>query len=227
MSFERAKTEENKQIRIQQIKDVAIKLFDTHEFHEITLAHIAKGTDFTRGNLYKYISSKEEIYLLITIDELNILLKEIKQKLNKDFSKKTGIFAEILASEIKKQTRFLKLFSILYSVLEKNACEEKLIDFEEKLDECRTKFTKILKTIFPSLEETQLRKFIEELFGFIIGFYSMFSLNEIQKEALKKAKTGYYPPDFEKILKEQIICILRNILYHSGEKVSSIPYRII
>ena len=69
MSFERAKTEENKQIRIQQIKDVAIKLFDTHEFHEITLAHIAKGTDFTRGNLYKYISSKEEIYLLITIDE--------------------------------------------------------------------------------------------------------------------------------------------------------------
>lgn len=227
MSFERAKTEENKQIRINQIKNVAVKLFDTHEFYEITLAHIAKGTDFTRGNLYKYISSKEEIYLLITIDELNILLKELKEKLNKDFSKKTGAFAEILALEISRQTRFLKLFSILYSVLEKNASEEKLIDFEEKLDECRIKFAKNLKIVFPSLTDTQIKKFIEELFGFIIGFYPMFSLNEIQKEALKKAKTGYYPPDFEKTLKEQIIYILRNILYHSGEKISPIPYRII
>ena len=91
----------------------------------------------------------------------------------------------------------------------------------------QNKIYKNLKIVFPSLTDTQIKKFIEELFGFIIGFYPMFSLNEIQKEALKKAKTGYYPPDFEKILKEQIICILRNILYHSGEKISSIPYRII
>ena len=47
------------------------------------------------------------------------------------------------------------------------------------------------------------------------------------KEALKKAKIGYYPPSFKKVLREQIISTLRNVIYHSGEKVSSIPYRLI
>lgn len=227
MDFERAKTEENKQIRIQQIKKVAVKLFDSCEFHEITLAHIAKGIDFTRGNLYKYISSKEEIYLMILLDEFDILLNELKIKLNKNFSKKPEEFAEILAEEIEKQNRFLKLFSILYSVLEKNSSEEKLIDFEERFDECRMRFGKIIKTVFPILEDIQVKKFFEILSCFIIGFYPMISLNNIQKEALKKAKTGYYPPSFRKVLKEEIISILRSVLYHSGEKVASIPYRLI
>ena len=113
MDFERVKTEEQRKIRIQEIKNAAIKLFDTHDFYEITLADIAKGTNFTRGNLYKYVSSKEEIYLLITIDEFNKLLVELKIKLNKDFSKKTDEFSEILAKEIEKQERFLKLFLLV------------------------------------------------------------------------------------------------------------------
>lgn len=227
MDFERAKTEENKQIRIQQIKNVAVELFDSHEFHEITLAHIAKGTDFTRANLYKYISSKEEIYLMIIIDEFQILLDELNINLNKDFSKKPEDFAEILVSEIEKQKRFLKLFSILYTILKKNCSEEKLIEFEEKFNLCRIRFEKIIKTAFPRLENIQIKKFFEDLSCFIIGFYPMTMLSDIQKEALKKAKTGYYPPSFKKILKEQVISILRNVLYHSGEKVASIPYRLI
>ena len=227
MDFERVKTEEQRKIRIQEIKNAAIKLFDTHDFYEITLADIAKGTNFTRGNLYKYVSSKEEIYLLITIDEFNKLLVELKIKLNKDFSKKTDEFSEILAKEIEKQERFLKLFSILYTNLEKNASEEKLIQFKEEFNLRQIKFIKILKKAFPSLEDIQARKFWEMLSCFIIGFYPLVSPNAIQKEALKKAKIVYYPPNFKKVLKEQIISTLRNTIYHSGEKISSIPYRLI
>ncbi|WP_303189165.1 TetR family transcriptional regulator [Fusobacterium ulcerans] len=227
MDFERVKTEEQRKIRIQQIKDAATKLFDIHDFHEITLADIAKGTNFTRGNLYKYVSSKEEIFLLVMIDEFNKLLVELKIKINRDFSKKTDEFSEILAKEIEKQDRFLKLFSILYTNLEKNASEEKLIRFKEELNYCQIKFIKIIKTAFPSLEEVQIRKFLEILSCFIIGFYPLVSPNDIQKEALKKAKIGYYPPSFKKVLREQIISTLRNVIYHSGEKVSSIPYRLI
>lgn len=227
MDFERVKTEEQRKIRIQEIKDAAIKLFDTHDFYEITLADIAKGTNFTRGNLYKYISSKEEIYLLVTIDEFNKLLIELKIKLNRDFSKKTDEFSEILAKEIEKQERFLKLFSILYTNLEKNASEEKLIQFKEEFNSCQIKFIKIIKRTFPSLEDVQIRKFLEILSCFIIGFYPLVSPNTIQKEALKKAKIGYYPPNLKKVLKEQIIYALRNVIYNSGEKVSSIPYRLI
>ncbi|MGF6907727.1 TetR family transcriptional regulator [Fusobacterium sp. PH5-44] len=227
MDFERAKTEEQRQFRIQQIKNVAIELFDNNEFHQITLSDIAKGMDFTRGNLYKYISSKEEIYLMIFIDEFTSLLKELKIKLNKNLSKEIDSFATILACEIEKQRRFLKLGSILYTNLEKNVSEDKLIDFMEKFDLSKGKFIKIIRVSFPRLEDFQIKKFLDFLFYFLIGFYPVTSLNKVQEEALKKAKTGYYPPNFQKILKEQIINILRNVVYHHSEKTSAIPYRII
>lgn len=227
MDFERAKTEEQRQIRIQQIKSVAIELFDKNEFHQITLSDIAKGMDFTRGNLYKYISSKEEIYLMIYIDEFDSLLKELKTKLNKNLSKEIDLFSSILAIEIERQKRFLKLFSILYTVLEKNVSEDKLIDFMEKFDLSKTKFLKIIKTSFPGLEDYQIKKFLDLLFYFIIGFYPITFLNKTQEEAIKKAKTGYYPPNFQKVLKEHIINTLRNVTYHPSEKTSYIPYRLI
>ena len=168
---------------------------------------------------------------LVSEGEVDDIIKKytdlLKIKINRDFSKKTDEFSEILAKEIEKQDRFLKLFSILYTNLEKNASEEKLIQFKEDLNYCQIKFIKIIKTTFPSLEEVQIRKFLEILSCFIIGFYPLVSPNDIQKEALKKAKIGYYPPSFKKVLREQIISTLRNVIYHSGEKVSSIPYRLI
>ncbi len=82
MAFERARSKENKEIRLGQIKEAAITLFDKIPYHEISLSKkIGKEINFTRGNLYKYISSKEDIYIYIIIDEFKSLLEEMEEKL--------------------------------------------------------------------------------------------------------------------------------------------------
>ena len=48
-NFIRAKSQENKNIRIQQIMDTTDKLFYEKTYHEITLTMIAKEMNLARG----------------------------------------------------------------------------------------------------------------------------------------------------------------------------------
>ena len=64
-NFIRAKSQENKNIRIQQIMDTTDKLFYEKTYHEITLTMIAKEMNLARGGLYKYVTSKEEIFAVL------------------------------------------------------------------------------------------------------------------------------------------------------------------
>ncbi|MFK4784408.1 TetR family transcriptional regulator [Fusobacterium sp. MFO224] len=226
MDFERVKNEEQRMIRVQQIKDAAVKIFDKSNYLDITLAEIAKETKFTRGNLYKYVSSKEEIYLLVLVDEFKELLKDLREKVDRKFSKEVDKFSNILAETINSYERFLKLYSILYTVLEKNASEEKLIEFKENFSGCMDELFSIIKIAFPELNITQIRKFMEILGCFIIGFYPLANPSPVQKEAFTKSSTGYYPSNFLKTLKEQIIFNLKNVTYSEG-KIFSIPYRLV
>ncbi|WP_163468679.1 TetR/AcrR family transcriptional regulator [Fusobacterium sp. IOR10] len=226
MDFERVKNEEQRKIRVKQIKDAAIKIFDKRKYLDITLAEIAKETNFTRGNLYKYVSSKEEIYLLVIADEFAQLVGDLQVKICKKFSKEVENFANILALTISEHERFLKLYSILYAFLEKNVSEEKLIEFKESFSEVMSEFVKVVQTAFPELNSKEIRKFIEILGCFVIGFYPLSNPDSIQKNAFIKSSTGYYPSNFVETLKEQIIFNLKNVTY-SENKIFSIPYRLV
>jgi len=227
MDFERAKTDEQRQVRIQEITRVAADLLDNYDYHLITLSNIAKGINFSRANLYKYIASKEEIYLILFIDEYEMFLNLLKKEIKQDFSKKTDTFAETLADIIGNQKRFLKLYSILYTIIEKNSSEEKLIEFNQKFKDCKEKYIRILKTAFPIMDKNRIIKFIELLDCFIIGFFPITSLSTVQVSAAQNANIGYYPPNLKKVLAEQIIFTLRNVTYYSRDKLSPIPYRLL
>ena len=75
--FIRAKSQENKNIRIQQIMDVTDRLFHEKTYHEITLSVIAEEVNLARGGLYKYVSSKEEVFLMIYLQKQDAMLKDI------------------------------------------------------------------------------------------------------------------------------------------------------
>ena len=66
--FIRARSPEQKEQRIAEIKEAADSLFRTRPYNEITLSTIAEQLSWTRANLYRYVSTKEEIYLQIAED---------------------------------------------------------------------------------------------------------------------------------------------------------------
>ena len=59
----RAVSPKQKEQRYLEIMDVTDELFKNHTYHEITLTKIAEELGWSRGNLYKYVDTKEEIFL--------------------------------------------------------------------------------------------------------------------------------------------------------------------
>ena len=63
MTWERARSEEQKEQRFSEIMAATASLYEKHRFEESTFVLIAKQEKFTRANLYKYFHSKAEIFL--------------------------------------------------------------------------------------------------------------------------------------------------------------------
>ena len=67
----RARSDEHKEERLSQIKEATAELFSTCPYSKITLTTIAEKLGWSRANLYKYVTTKEEIFLEISAEKMS------------------------------------------------------------------------------------------------------------------------------------------------------------
>lgn len=205
MEFQRARSDEQKEIRIQQISKAALGLFNEQKYDDITLAGIANNLSFTRANLYKYISSKEEIFLYVILEELkkwkeDVLLEyESLGKLDKkEFSVR---WAEIIYDH----KTLIETLSLLYTIIEKNVTVEKLTEFKKSLFYETEELVGIIIRIFPYMTQEAAFEFLQLQLFFATGLYPATNECENQKKALKAAGIPYITPDFVKTFADFIL----------------------
>lgn len=196
MEFDRVRNDEQRKIRVEQIKNAAIKLFDKVQFHEIDLAKIANETTFTRGNLYKYISSKEEIYLLVTLDEIKDWISDIKKTFRSEMTHEIQDFSHTWAQVLYRHQRLLKLISMLFTMIERNVSLEKLVDFKKQYSIATFELNNVVKTVFPSWDDKTINKFLQLQSHYLIGLFPYTSPTPIQKEAMEQSGINYKSLDF-------------------------------
>ena len=211
MAFERARNEENKKIRLEQIKTAAKKLFDELDYHEISLSKIGNEINFTRGNLYKYVKSKEDIYLYVIIDEMTNFVDDLESNLIKEEKLDTKILAHKWATILAKHPRYLKLFSILFTILEKNSNLDLLTDFKNQLVIIQTRMFAVFKHNIPEFNNDDIIKLIELYSAFIIGQYPICNPSDIQREATERSNFDYTFPDFIENFSEAPVLLINGI----------------
>lgn len=74
--------ERERLFRKQEIIDASVKLFAGKGFNNTTLDEIAASSEFGKGTIYNYFSSKEEIYSAI-VEDVSKNLKQIINRANK------------------------------------------------------------------------------------------------------------------------------------------------
>lgn len=211
MSFERARSKENKEIRLNQIKEAAIKLFDEKPYHEISLSNIGKEINFTRANLYKYVSSKEDIFLHVTLDEFRSAIDDAKKALIQENPLKSEVFCRIWAETLSEHDRFLKLLSLMFTVIENNVKIETLIDFKNSLYALIGEAYYVFQHNFPDMSEEEISKLLNIFFSMVIGTYPMASPTAIQKEATARSNYNYSFPSFSDSLSESMILVIKGM----------------
>ena len=211
LNFQRARSDEQKKLRMHQIMDATLKLYETQPFQKISLSNIAKELNFTRANLYKYVSTKEEIFLNIILREGESLSKNLETAFEGKENISLEEFATIWATVFYGNSRFIQLMAIMYSIIEKNVTLEYLIDFKKQFSEKMFILSFMMQKSLPKISEEVITQFLMMQMFYAMGLFPATNDNELQKEAIKVSGIPYKTPNFIEEFSKFIILTIKGL----------------
>lgn len=205
----RARSPEKKQERFNQIMEVTNDLFLKHSYHDITLTTIAKALNWSRGNLYKYVNTKEEIFLEIYLAKQEEFIDALKEAF--ELKKIDQVyFANKLSQCFDQHRLYLRYHNILSSIIETNVSVEKLADFKIKSYKQREYFFELLQVQCPHLSSKQVKMLFLTLMYHACGLDSHTHGTKLLEDAMALANLEIYYDDYCQLMSNFIIMCLNN-----------------
>jgi len=213
MDWVRARSDEQIEQRINEIVDATARLYEENRYEDITFAMIAKEADFTRSNLYRYFQTKEDIFLELMKQDIALWRKDILENFA-DGTPSLREVAEISVELILKHKRMVKLFTILFTLLEPNASLEALTAFKRKINEEIGMVAQFLSTVLPFPSVEAAAELLTAQSSLAIGTYPMMDLTPKQIEAMKTINLDTSPEYYRERLVHALELLLRGYLDH-------------
>lgn len=170
MNFLRAHGEEQKQQRVQQILDATAQLYDEIGYDKITFSKIAPRLNFSRINLYNYFSCKEDIFLLILVQEIKKLVDDAGKTFKTPYED-IDAFGYEWAALLLRHQRMLSLFSITNTIILAGATNEQHKAFRSDIYMEYCKLSKIAQHALPALSDSDAIRFIDLENSFALILY--------------------------------------------------------
>lgn len=203
-NFIRARNNEQKEFRINEIKTAADSVFGKNPYSEITLTTIAQQLGWSRANLYKYFSTKEEIYLALTEDKMEKYFVSLNAAFPENNKFSAEVAAEVWAGILNANQDYLRYVSILTSIIEKNVTVERLADFKKKYYSLMFSFCKKISETL-KISEDSAQKIFHDILMYSSASASNCEKNPLIQKALKIIKIEPSKLDFYKNLKNFIL----------------------
>lgn len=157
-NFKRARGEQEKAVRVEQIIEKTLALYETIGYDKITFSEIAKGMDFSRINLYHYFESKEDIFLEITRRESEAFLSDVRETFTGE-KRNADQFVKTWADLILRHARVVELYVLLNATVLRNVSEEKHRAFQAYLDRVFVETSYPVAQNFPMMSEKTALQF--------------------------------------------------------------------
>ena len=198
MGFQRARSEEQIQERIQEIVNAASVIFTSSGYDGLNFSNISEYTKFTRPNIYKYFKTKDEILLVILKEDLKSFVTSLVKSFK--FNKLYSLYeiSEIWTDTLMNHEKLLDIYALLFTVIEKNVSVEALSAFKKEALSAQLSLIDLVSQLFPNTRSDSITDFVSSHFTLAIGLYPMSKLNSLQIEAIKLAELSYTPVDFKK-----------------------------
>lgn len=169
--------------RTGQIKKVALKLFANEGYHSTSISEIAKRTNISKGLMYHYYNSKEELLKAIVMEGF----EQIKTSLYKYITQYSYItdlqlFIKTIFDLLENNVLYFKLFlRIILNQLNENSF------FFNELQYIVQPISKITTNFFQELgipdPENETELFLSTFLGITMKYQS--SINKVQLDKLQ------------------------------------------
>ena len=201
--FIRARSPEQKGQRLDQIKGAVRSQFAERPYHEITLTTIADELGWSRANLYKYVSTKEEVFLLLAQDEMAAYFDALLTALPEGcgFSRET--VAEVWAGIAGAHQEYFRLGDILSTIIETNVTVERLAEFKQAYYGHVARMAERLPLIL-GMRTERVDALLMAIYYHAVGFVSGCWSNPLITQALELAGIERPPIDFRAEMRDFI-----------------------
>jgi len=199
----RAVSVAQKEQRRQDILQSARELFTTNlDYDSLLMKHVAENISLTKGTLYLYFKTKEEVFLALYTEEFNLRFDVIDNLIEGYLaadSRENGIdtFLKIMTDSMLEQQTFLRLNSLLHTVLEQNIDLDSALVFKtllrDRLNATGAGVEKVLSFLNKG-QGTELLLMTHEL---MIGCFHASTPTPCLEEVLQRPDMIFMKLDFE------------------------------
>lgn len=201
--FMRARSSSQKEERMTEIKKAADAQFAEKPYHMITLTTIAEQLSWSRANLYKYVTTKEEIFLELTREKWDTYFTALRSAFPPRCGYSPEVASEVWAGILNADNGHLKYSAILPSIIETNVAIEKLAAFKKFFHQQTDAFTELLHLNFEFSQEKAYEIFMTIHYQ-AVGLYGYCNAGPLVEKALRMAEVNLIIPDFRERMKEFI-----------------------
>ncbi|HIY50510.1 MAG TPA: TetR family transcriptional regulator [Candidatus Olsenella avicola] len=201
--FIRARSPEQKGQRLEEIKGAVRRQFAERPYHEITLTTIADELGWSRANLYKYVSTKEEVFLLLTADEMDAYFNALLTALPEGCGLAPDTVAEVWAGIANAHQEYFRLGDLLTTIVETNVTVERLMAFKRAYYDHVAQMREHLPLIL-GIEPERVEPLLVAIYYHATGLVSGCWSNPLIAEALERLEIARPETDFRAEMRDFI-----------------------
>lgn len=213
MNWQRATTNEKKELRKDAIYSAAMLLFQNNGYDKVSFNGIAAEAGFTKSNLYRYFNSKEEIFLTIFSDLFEAWVDDCKSKLTKlEQEVNVETFATTWLESMQNKEEYLDLATLMLTSLERNSSFEQLVTFKRTAMNRLYELALEITRIYPQLSVPSAFKYLNISFAATTNYWAGATENPALTKVYQQDEFKILTPNFEQDLSFAIQIILRGLM---------------
>ena len=196
----RARTESDKMARSEAIIDAASDLFDKNDYHQITMAIIAREAGVAKGTVFNYFSTKEELFLSLTGKYFTLFFEKLTEILNRSgisVDRTPENLSVAIYEALDSQPQLLRIVVLLSGIIEKNVTYESLNKFKKALLRQIFSIGLLLEQHYRFIPSGSGKQLLMWSYGILIGFQTLANPEDIAQDIIEKENMELFSFDFK------------------------------
>lgn len=198
---QRATSDAQKQQRRTAVLTAAQDLFVKAGFFGVSMSMIAARAGVAKGTVYIYFETKEEVFLELSLQQLESWLSHLRQEL--EVARKpmeNPEFLNLVKKTFTERHSMYRLISLMHLVLEKNVSYDQALNFKRQLAGLMQKVSPLIEQALPYLPAGGGIQTLIEFHCLVLGWSHMTETSPILDQVLENPELQGFKFDMEPAL---------------------------
>ncbi|CAE7374733.1 unnamed protein product [Symbiodinium necroappetens] len=210
MNWIRARQPDQIAERRSDILTSAAAMLEVKELESVTLGDIAESAGISKANIYRYFSSRDEIYLTIFVMERESFAHELIERIGRCRAKdRISRIAEIWAETALAHVTLLELYPRLHTTLERNSSVDQIAELKKTGGAMLRRSAAAHHALVPEIDESAWYGITQASVALMTGFWHFVNPDEKVRLAMSRPDVDQPSMDFRSMFVSSQAAMIR------------------